>query len=75
MNVEKSEGAQLDQVGEWVGVTRDYDNSILWDKKFFAFIDWNKKPNSILQGGFSNYKNFLTLDGRTMTWYNNKLIS
>ena len=70
LNVDKSEGAQLDQVGEWVDVTRDYDNSILWDKKFFAFIDWNKKPNSILQGGFSNYKNFLTLDGRTMTWKN-----
>ena len=29
MNVEKSEGAQLDQEGEWVSVTRDYDYSIL----------------------------------------------
>lgn len=68
LNVEESVGAQLDQVGEWIGVTRDYDNSILWDRKYFAFIDWNKKPNPIFQGGFSNYKNFMTLDGYTMTW-------
>ena len=68
LNVEESIGAQLDQVGEWVGVTRDYDNSVLWDRQYFAFIDWNKKPNKMFQGGFSNYKNFMTLDGYTMTW-------
>lgn len=68
LNVEESKGAQLDQVGEWVGVTRDYDNSVLWDRQYFAFIDWNKKPNKMFQGGFSNYKNFMTLDGYTMTW-------
>lgn len=68
LNVEESIGKQLDIVGEWVGVDRFYDNSILWNRKYFAFIDWGKVPNVLYQGGFSNYKNFLTLDGYTMTW-------
>lgn len=68
LNVEESVGVQLDTVGEWVGLDRYYDNSALWDRAYFSFIDWNKTPIPLFQGGFSNYKNFEYLDGYTMTW-------
>lgn len=68
LNVEESIGKQLDTVGEWVGVTRDYDNSIIWDRAYFSFVNWNNTPNILYQGGFSNYVNFEYLDGYTMTW-------
>lgn len=68
LNVEESIGKQLDQVGEWVGVDRLYNNNIIWNRAYFSFVDWNKTPNPIFQGGFSNYKNFEYLDGFTMTW-------
>ena len=68
LNVEKSIGAQLDQIGEWVGVTRLYDNSVLWDRAYFSFVNWGQLPNVNYQGGMSNYKNFMYLDGATMTW-------
>lgn len=68
LNVEESIGKQLDVVGEWVGVNRDYDNSVVWDRAYFSFIDWKHSPNSVYQGGFSNYKNVMYLDGYTMTW-------
>lgn len=68
LNVEKSVGKQLDIIGEWVGVDRNYDNSVIWDRAYFSFVNWNDTPNTIYQGGFSNYKNFEYLDGFTMTW-------
>ena len=68
LNVEKSVGKQLDIIGEWVGVDRNYDNSVIWDRSYFSFIDWQNMPNPLYQGGLSNYKNFEYLDGFTMTW-------
>ena len=68
LNVEESIGKQLDTIGEWVGVDRDYDNSIVWNRAYFSFINWNDTPNTTYQGGFSNYVNFEYLDGYTMTW-------
>ena len=68
LNVEESIGEQLDQIGEWIGVNRLYDNSLIWDRPYFSLIDWGKNPNILYQGGFSNYKNVMFLDGYTMTW-------
>ena len=68
LSVENSIGKQLDIVGEWVGVNRFYDNSIIWDKKYFSFVDWKKTPDLTVQAGYSNYINFLALDGATLTW-------
>lgn len=68
LNVEESIGKQLDVIGEWVGINRLYNNSIIWNRAYFSFIDWESTPNPLYQGGFSNYKNFQYLDGFTMTW-------
>ena len=67
LNVNESEGKQLDTVGEWVGLNRNYGGGIVWDRPYFALVSWKKAPDIIYQGGFSNYLNFETLNGFTMT--------
>lgn len=55
-------GPQLDIVGAWVGVDRFYNGQLFDFRPWFALIDWNKEPDN-LQGGFSTYQNFDTLEG------------
>lgn len=66
LSVENSVGAQLDVVGKWVGLDRYYDGIDVWDHKYHAHPYYTTIQNNTyddLQGGFSNYKNFETLDG------------
>lgn len=55
-------GIQLDTVGEWVGITRFYNGQLLFLQPWFSLINWNGTPDN-LQGGFSTYENFDTLEG------------
>ena len=65
VDVENSEGVQLDVVGKWVGADRTYAGE-LWDKKYLSFPLYSTiKDNSYseFQGGFSTYTNFADNDG------------
>ncbi len=77
LNVEKSEGAQLDVVGKWVGVDRFYNGVELWEHPYLSFINYTNIqnenfPNNLdpMQGGFSTYTNFADNDGGFLTYKN-----
>lgn len=77
LNVEKSEGAQLDVVGKWVGVDRFYNGVELWEHPYVSFINYTdiqnaNFPNNLdpMQGGFSTYTNFTDDDGGFLTYKN-----
>ncbi len=77
LNVEKSEGAQLDVVGKWVGVDRFYNGIELWEHPYVSFINYTdiqnvNFPNNLdpMQGGFSTYTNFADNDGGFLTYKN-----
>ena len=70
LSVEKSEGAQLDVVGKWVGVNRIYNGIELWKHPYLSFINYSdiknaNFPNNLdpMQGGFSTYSNFANNNG------------
>lgn len=41
LSVDKSEGAQLDVVGKWVGVDRFYNGIELWEHRYLSFINYS----------------------------------
>ena len=55
-------GPQLDIVGAWVGLSKFYNGQLLFLHPWFSLIDWNSTPDN-LQGGFSTFDTFDTLDG------------
>lgn len=61
LNVEESIGAQLDVVGQWVGIDR-YDNAIdLWEQPYTALVNYSNVADNTYeqwQGGYSLYSNF-----------------
>lgn len=66
LNVDKSEGVQLDVVGKWVGIDRFFNGIDFWDAPmlsypYFTTIEANSYD--IYQGGFSTYTNFADNDG------------
>ena len=70
LSVDKSEGAQLDVVGKWVGVDRFYNGIELWEHRYLSFINYSDMkdpifPNNLdwTQGGFSSYSTFADNDG------------
>lgn len=64
---ETAEGAQLDVIGQWVGVSRDYTNDGTWGNAFLAYPSWDDSTDT-LQGGYSDYTNFDTLEGGVLTY-------
>ena len=70
LNVDKSEGAQLDVIGLWVGINRFYTGALFEDNRFSLVNYSNIKSNTYFpgQGGFSNYTNFNTLLGGLLTY-------
>lgn len=58
----KSKGRQLEIIGKWVGVSKFYNGQLLFLHPWFSLIDWNSTPDN-LQGGFSTFETFNTLDG------------
>lgn len=65
-------GAQLDIIGQWVGVTRTYNGSLYWGKTYLAYPSANDLTPSDntdnLQHGYSDYQTFETDNGATLTY-------
>lgn len=75
LNIDKSEGVQLDVVGKWVGVDRFYNGVELWEHPYLSFINYSdiqnaNFPNNLdpMQGGFSTYTTFADNDGGFLTY-------
>lgn len=65
LNLKESIGAQLDVVGKWLGVNRNYSGEY-FEKTRFSLVGYNQIKSDVyfpVQGGFSNYTNFETLNG------------
>lgn len=61
-NWQTATGAQLDIIGQWVGVTRFYNGQLFDFHPWFSLIDWNTTPDN-LQGGFSTFETFNEIEG------------
>lgn len=71
LNVEKSEGIQLDVVGKWVGIDRYYNGIDLWEQPYTALVNYENISTSTYeqwQGGFSTFENFTQNNGGFLTW-------
>lgn len=68
----KAKGQQLDIIGKWVGVSRDYLASTYWGKKYFAYPKSNQlvpdDETDNLQHGYSDYSTFETDTGNVLTY-------
>lgn len=62
-------GKQLDIIGKWVGIDRFYKGQLFDFRPWFSYIDWNSEPDN-LQGGFSTFENFETLEGGFLDYEN-----
>lgn len=71
VDINNSIGVQLDVVGKWLGLNRYYNGVELWNKVHFSLPSYSHirsgKYNEYM-GGFSNYTNFNTLAGATLTY-------
>lgn len=67
-------GAQLDIIGKWVGVTRNYNGALFWGNTFLSYPKSNQlTPNDTtdtLQHGYSDYETFDSDTGGTLTYEN-----
>ena len=71
LSVDKSEGAQLDVVGKWVGIDRYYNAIDLWEHPYTSLVYYNTIQTSDYdqyQGGFSTYENFESHEGGFLTY-------
>lgn len=64
-----AQGAQLDIIGDWVGIDRFYKGQLFDFHPWFSLIDWDSEPDN-LQGGFSTFDNFETLEGGFLDYEN-----
>lgn len=60
-------GAQLDIIGQWVGITRNYNGSLFWGKTYLAYPGWDDTIDN-LQHGYSDYETFDSDTGGTLTY-------
>lgn len=65
----KATGKQLDIIGQWVGIDRFYKGQLFSFKAWFSLIDWDREPDN-LQGGFSTFETFETLEGGFLDYEN-----
>lgn len=62
-----AEGAQLDCIGQWVGVNRIYNmEQPLYP--WFSYIDWNQTTTDADQGGFQDWDDPIVEDGGFLGW-------
>ena len=66
-DVDTAVGAQLDIIGKWVGVDRIFKGQMFDNKSWFSLTRYNE-PTNPLQGGFSRFDNFDTLEGGFLTY-------
>jgi hypothetical protein len=71
VDVDKSEGKQLDVVGKWVGIDRYYNGSEIWEHPYLSFPLYSQIKSGVyddVQGGFSTYTNFADNNGGFLTY-------
>lgn len=71
LNVEESIGAQLDVVGQWVGIDRYYNAIDLWEQPYTALVNYSNVQDDTYepwQGGYSLYSNFADNNGGFLTY-------
>ena len=65
-------GEQLDIIGKWVGVSREYAGSLYWGKKYLSYPSWDiltpDDKTDALQHGYSDYETFDSDIGGTLTY-------
>ena len=65
-------GAQLDIIGKWLGVTRDYKGSLFWGDTYLSYPRANQlvptDTTDTLQNGYSDYETFDTDTGGVLTY-------
>lgn len=65
-------GAQLDIIGKWVGVSRNYNGSLFWGNTYFSYPKSNQlvptDKTDGLQHGYSDYDTFDTDTGNILTY-------
>ena len=65
-------GVQLDIIGKWLGITRDYKGSLYWGNTFLAYPRANQlvpdDETDTLQHGYSDYETFETDTGGVLTY-------
>lgn len=66
-DVDTAVGVQLDIIGKWVGVDRIFKGQLFDNKSWFSLTRYNE-PTTPLQGGFSRFDNFDTLEGGFLTY-------
>ena len=66
-DVDTAVGVQLDIIGKWVGVDRIFKGQMFDNKSWFSLTRYNE-PTTSLQGGFSRFDNFDTLEGGFLTY-------
>lgn len=66
-DVDTAVGVQLDIIGKWVGVDRIFKGQMFDNKPWFSLTRYNE-PTTPLQGGFSRFDNFDTLEGGFLTY-------
>ena len=66
-DVDTAVGVQLDIIGKWVGVDRIFKGQMFDNKSWFSLTRYNE-PITPLQGGFSRFDNFDTLEGGFLTY-------
>jgi hypothetical protein len=60
-------GKQLDIIGQWVGVSRIYQQNNISGKTYLAYPGWDDETDT-LQHGYSNYATFDTDTGNDLTY-------
>ena len=71
VDVDKSEGKQLDVVGKWVGIDRYYNGPEIWEHPYLSFPLYSQIKSGVyddVQGGFSTYTNFADNNGGFLTY-------
>ena len=66
-DVDTAVGVQLDIIGKWVGVDRIFKGQMFDNQTWFSLTRYNE-PTTPLQGGFSRFDNFNTLEGGFLTY-------
>lgn len=66
-DVDTAVGAQLDIIGKWVGIDGIFKGQMFDNKSWFSLTRYNE-PTTPLQGGFSRFDNFDTLEGGFLTY-------
>lgn len=64
-------GKQLDVIGAWVGVSRNYNAVDSWNNTYLSYPSYGTftvAENDPQRGGYSDYLSFDTLDGGVLTY-------